>query len=480
MKNNREKLIRDFFSSYRYSIKRRIRATYSFVYILICVMVLVLFAAAFGYSGCRQLSESTPAYSDSIFQQAKKTSIFSSSFSVYLNTLVGLDNIAEIYITDSTGRIIAGSTGAGNNKNIAPVRGENTNIFTDIFPKYARVGDGLYLDITPFGYTEGDQTLYLVIAYSLDSVFENLLFIGKILGATMAAGFLLFNIAGITRTDRMLRPIKDISEAAKKISAENMDVHIDEKAAKYELGELASTINDMVDRIRIAYDKQKRFVSDVSHELRTPIAVISGYAGMLKRWGKDDPKILDESIDAVIAESENMKELVERLLFLTRNDNDKIVYEMMPADIGELVVTTVKEENMVYTDFDFTCDIDEGIICSVDSARIKQTLRILLDNAVKYSGDSRTIQVYLRKNSDSFTITVADHGVGISETDLPYIFERFYRADTSRTKETGGYGLGLAIAKAIVTGHGGTLKVKSKLGEGSEFSFTIPITLGNN
>ncbi|NLW71201.1 MAG: HAMP domain-containing histidine kinase [Eubacteriaceae bacterium] len=476
---NKDKLLGNIVNSYKYSIKRRIWASYAIVYLIICIIILLTFAAAYGYNSCMQLAENTNVYADSIFEKAKRTSIYTDGFSRYLNLLVGGDGIKEIYIIDGDDSIISGSASASNNKNIAPVTGKNNSIFTDVFPHYARLDEKLYLDIVPFGYNAQEKPLLLVIAYSLDDVVENIRLIGRMLAATMLAGFLLFNVAGITRTDRMLRPIKEISEIAGRITAENTNLRIDEKTAKYELGELAETINEMVDRLRVSYSRQKRFVSDVSHELRTPIAVISGYGSMLKRWGKRDPEILDEGIDAIISESNNMKELVESLLFLTRSDNENIVYKMEQTNISEMVVSTVKEENMVHPDFDFAISAKEDVVTVSDATRLKQTLRILLDNAVKYSGDSKKIEVSLRTTKDNFTVSVRDYGIGISKEDLPNIFERFYRADTSRTKQTGGYGLGLAIARVIVTSHGGSLKVRSREGEGSEFSFTIPLMSEN-
>lgn len=125
---------------------------------------------------------------------------------------------------------------------------------------------------------------------------------------------------------------------------------------------------------------------------------------------------------------------------------------------------------MVHPDFTFELDCESGIVFNADETRFRQALRIFLDNAVKYSTDNRLVEVTLKRLGAGFFLSVKDHGIGISEEDLPNIFERFYRADTSRTKETGGYGLGLSIARIIVENHSGIIKVRTKEGEGSEFT----------
>jgi signal transduction histidine kinase len=303
------------------------------------------------------------------------------------------------------------------------------------------------------------------------------IFIIKLLALTLTAGLLIFIIIGFSRTEQMLRPIAEVTKVATQINGENLNLRIDEKDARYELKELVQTINKMMDRIQVSYNKQKRFVSDVSHELRTPIAVISGYGSMLKRWGKSDPDILDESIDAIINEASNMNDLVEKLLFLARSDNDTISFEMDLCDISKLCKDTIKETMLVHSDFEVKLDIRNQVFAKVDEMRMKQLFRILIDNAVKYSLERKYLVISLKTEDDSFVFSVKDRGIGISKEDLPNIFDRFYRADESRTKSTGGYGLGLAMAKIIALGHHGKIHVVSKLNEGSEFSARIPLNL---
>jgi len=266
-----------------------------------------------------------------------------------------------------------------------------------------------------------------------------------------------------------------MTEIAKKINGENMDIRFDNTGAKFELSELADTINSMMDDISSSYDKQKRFVSDVSHELRTPISVISGYANMLNRWGKDDEEILKEGIENIIQEADTMSELVQTLLFLARHDNETLKYEPADTDVSSMLEDIIKDASRAAADVKFSSDIVKGLSAYIDEARIRQAVRVFIDNAVKYSDkDEKKVTVSLKRYEDHYEIGIKDNGIGISGEDMPHVFERFYRADESRTKDTGGYGLGLSIAKVIVSAHGGKIKLRSKVKEGSEFIIILP------
>jgi signal transduction histidine kinase len=288
-------------------------------------------------------------------------------------------------------------------------------------------------------------------------------------------GFLMILFLGDVKLRRVLNPIKKISKTTKNINAQNLDMRIDVGKAKYELKDLALTINEMIDRIQDSYRKQQRFVSDVSHELRTPISVINGYANMLDRWGKDDPEILQESIDALKNEAGNMSDLVDKLLFLARHDRDSLKYETAEINISNLVEEVAKETAMIDSTHEICADIIPEIRIEGDPNRIKQVIRIFVDNAVKYTPEGKKIQIKIYKEDKFSVVEITDAGIGISKEDLDNIFERFYRADESRTKTTGGYGLGLSIAKIIILQHGGKIRVRSKPGSGSKFSVYIPM-----
>ncbi len=273
----------------------------------------------------------------------------------------------------------------------------------------------------------------------------------------------------------VLAPIHDITEMATTLSASNLSNRINIAGTKNELKDLASVINSMLDRIERSYNSQKQFVSDASHELRTPIAVIQGYISMLQRWGKSDPEILDEGISAIAQETSSMRELVESLLFLARHDKKTLMMEMTRFDALEVATELHREAAMVTPEDTFHLSPAESCMIEADRNMIKQVMRILCDNAVKYTPKGGTITIGVRREAERCILSVSDTGPGIPSDELPKIFERFYRSDSARKAENGGHGLGLSIARIIVKGHGGKLRVRSRVGAGSTFFVELPV-----
>lgn len=274
---------------------------------------------------------------------------------------------------------------------------------------------------------------------------------------------------------RVLAPIRDITDMAATLSASNLSNRINIGGMKNELKELATVINTMLDRIERSYNSQKQFVSDASHELRTPIAVIQGYISMLQRWGKEDRTVLDEGISAIAQETASMKELVESLLFLARHDKKTLMLEMSSFDALDVLTELHREAAMVTPEDTFVLSPAEHCVIEADRGMLKQVMRILCDNAVKYTGKGGHITLGITRRNDACTLTVADNGPGIAPEELPKIFERFYRSDSARKAESGGHGLGLSIARIIVIAHGGKLRVRSKVGVGTVFSIDLPL-----
>lgn len=274
---------------------------------------------------------------------------------------------------------------------------------------------------------------------------------------------------------RVLAPIRDITDMAATLSASNLSNRINIGGMKNELKELATVINTMLDRIERSYNSQKQFVSDASHELRTPIAVIQGYISMLQRWGKEDRTVLDEGISAIAQETASMKELVESLLFLARHDKKTLMLEMSSFDALDVLTELHREAAMVTPEDTFVLSPAEHCVIEADRGMLKQVMRILCDNAVKYTGRGGHITLGIAQRNGVCTLTVADNGPGIAPDELPKIFERFYRSDSARKAESGGHGLGLSIARIIVIAHGGKLRVRSKVGVGTVFSIDLPL-----
>lgn len=301
--------------------------------------------------------------------------------------------------------------------------------------------------------------------------------------ALIAEGIMILDeiIFGTSNIRKSLKPLNDMAETASRLSDISFDenkVHnLEDAISKIspvlyndeihtgdsELMGLEKAINNLLERMRESYRQQARFVSDASHELRTPISVIQGYANMLDRWGKEDEKVLDESITAIKSEAENMKNLVEQLLFLARGTNGKTTLNNKTFILNDMIREVFEESQMIDEKHQYKYKEDGIAEVYGDEALLKQTTRILVENATKYSDSKESIifKVGTDKKGQPY-FAVQDNGVGMDDKDVQHIFERFFRADSARTRKTGGTGLGLSIAKWIVDSHKGYFEVISR------------------
>lgn len=320
----------------------------------------------------------------------------------------------------------------------------------------------------------GSKVYSMQIVNRLSNEFMYLGILLSALGIISVGAILNTLITGWKSSKKILRPVDKMTKTVKNITINALDTRLDVSGSQDELKDLAHTFNSMLDRIQESYDKQNQFVSDASHELRTPIAVIQGYANLLDRWGKNDKEVLEESISAIKSEAENMKDLVEQLLFLARGDKNTQKVEKVDFYIDELVEEIVKETRLIDEKHEIICERNERVQVNADRNLIKEALRIFVDNSTKYTPDQGYIKINSYEISEGIIISIEDSGTGISKEDLPHIFDRFYRADKSRTKQSGGTGLGLAIAKWIIMKHKGAIEVESKIGVGTKIIIKLP------
>ncbi len=226
--------------------------------------------------------------------------------------------------------------------------------------------------------------------------------------------------------------------------------------------------------VQKAWDQQQQFVADASHELKTPLTVILANNNILLSHKKDTVEKQQHWIESTEEEASHMRKLVDDMLFLAKSDNTQVKLVMSDMDISEIIQNAFLQFEPVAFEKKVTLDqeIEKGVFCRCDPVQIRQLAHILLDNACKYAGEEGKVCLRLKKQNDSIIFSVSNTGESIAGEDMPHIFERFYRSDKARTRE-GGYGLGLAIAKSIVSRHGGKIEVKSSAEKGTEILVTL-------
>jgi two-component system sensor histidine kinase ArlS len=323
--------------------------------------------------------------------------------------------------------------------------------------------------------TLGDKTYHLYIQYDMSYSTEKAVWLLGTVGLLYLI-FVYFIIRRGKVSDlKLLEPIHDMSATANRLTVNNLNSQrLNVEGTKNELKDLAGVINNMLDRIEISYESQKQFVSDASHELRTPISVIQGYANLLNRWGTKDEEVLLESVEAIINEAKAMQDLVEKLLFLSRHDKKKLKLDKRKFNMSNVIEDMVKETKLVTTNRIIISDVVEDVVVYGDKQALKQAIRVVIDNAVKYTKDGDSITINCENEDDDCIITVRDTGIGMTKKDIENIFERFYRSDNVRNEKISGHGLGLSIAKLIILGHTGMIRVRSQFTKGTIFTITLP------
>lgn len=298
---------------------------------------------------------------------------------------------------------------------------------------------------------------------TMRTLFYVLLIASAILLIPTFTGGVLLGRFLLTPIQKLIRIMKENTRQAqwKKIDVTNR--------SKDELYEMEKTFNEMIDHLRESFERQEIFVSDASHELKTPIQIIKSYAQLLERRGMANPEIFKESVEAIDMETDRMKRLVEQLLALAKNTQDRQVEAIDFHQLTEEVISTFRRA--YGREIDFRSEAESAVV-NGNRNQLEQVLYILMENAMKYS--SEPVTVSLVERTGDIQVAIRDQGEGIHEEELGRIFDRFYRVDKSRNRETGGTGLGLAIAKSLAEQHGGRITVASKPNEGSEFTVHLP------
>lgn len=296
------------------------------------------------------------------------------------------------------------------------------------------------------------------------------LLIGAIISMTIAG------LASRVSTQQALAPLEDVTQTALQITrADDLSRRIPYLGpAEDEVGQLIHAFNQTLGRLENLFHTQRRFLADVGHELRTPLTVIRGNVDLMRRIGEAD----EESMDSIVSEVDRLTRLVGDLLLLAQAESGKLPLARRLVELDTLLIEVMQQMHVLSRE-KLTLklgEIDQVLVCG-DKDKLKQVLVNLIGNAINYTPVGGEVQVVLGKTETKATLIIKDNGPGIAPQDLPYIFERFYRGEKSRTrsKDGKGFGLGLSIAYWIVHNHDGSIEVESQLGEGTTFQVHLPL-----
>ncbi|MBE9170560.1 HAMP domain-containing histidine kinase [Pleurocapsales cyanobacterium LEGE 06147] len=286
----------------------------------------------------------------------------------------------------------------------------------------------------------------------------------------------ILTVAISQRIRKAMHPLKQMNQIASAVSADDL------KAAKLQLHQapdeilgLAKAFNEMLFRLSGAWEQQRQFVGNVSHELRTPLTVVVGYLQSLLRRSSNLSAYQQQALETATAETERTIRMLQDLLDLARADSGHLHFRCAPIMLNTLVAEVAAMSQKVSNRQITVLATDEDVVTCADQDRLQQVLINLVDNAIKYSAPTQPVDLVLEKTVQSAIIHVRDRGIGIPLSHQKRIFERFYRVDESRNRSQEGTGLGLAIAKSLIEGMDGRITLRSKPGEGSIFTITLPL-----
>ncbi|MCY9063948.1 ATP-binding protein [Bacillus inaquosorum] len=305
------------------------------------------------------------------------------------------------------------------------------------------------------------------------SIYSTLSLVALLLG--------LFTFLPVVR--HTLKPLSQMVHMMGHINAGNLNKRLPVYRKQMEIDTLAISFNRMLERIETSFKAEKeakerirQFVSDASHELRTPLTSIHGFIEVLLRGAALQPEQRERALNSMYEESKRATRLIEDLLFLAKIDRVPS-FEMKRGDLDSLIREMEPQLSLLAKERKLQLLLEDHAEAVFDGDKMKQVILNLVYNAVQYT-DEKTgaITISLQKNDDGVMLMIADNGTGIAPEHLPHLFDRFYRADPSRSRKYGGSGLGLAITKSIIDSHNGTIDVKSEIGRGTVFLIRLPAT----
>lgn len=398
---------------------------------------------------------------------------------------LGIDSSSRNYyiLNGETGAVL---TGSGPEMDSVPI---TANVITAISGSegYMSNHSDSYMDVAlPFS---GKTTKYIVYIKDNKSDVQSLTgSILQIIAEALLVGLLISVLLSLLLAKTMVTPIQSLTKAAERVAAGDFSQKLSSDAQD-EIGVLTRTFNNMAGQLKKTLDDLKKseamrreFVANVSHELRTPITSIRSYAETLQDSRGMSADTQNEFLGVIVNESDRMTKIVQDLLTLSRFDAGSIEFSFRRFSISKSITDVFNamqlEAQKRHHRFTMNCKTDLPDIIG-DPARIEQVLINMVSNAIKYTRDGGIITISAGKKDDSVWISVRDNGIGIPEEDVPKVFDRFYRVDKARSRESGGTGLGLSIASEIILRHNGKISLSSRLGKGTIITISLPVEGAN-
>ena len=456
------------------SVRTRLTLWYAAVLALslIAFAVLVYYAAAaiFYERQDESLRSTAETVASAYVEEFEETHSLAKAGQVVLAELVFPNRYVEV--TDNNGRPIASTRNLSEtalpipSPALSQARQRGLSLVTV---------NGLRVAIVPLS---SDRELgFATVAEPLSVIDEGLRRLRRDFYAGVPLILLLASAGGYFLARKSLSPIASMNLQTQHITAERLSSRLDVDNPRDELGQLATTINDLLTRLETSFKEQQRFIADASHELRTPLAVLRGETEVALNKPRTVAEY-QESLSLIKDEAERLSRIVEDLFMLARQPiNAPMVLLKEPLSLNKTVrdcaraaqVLAIRKGVQLNTESD-----SESILLRGDDELLKRMILNLLDNAVKYTPEGGKISVALARHNGNARISVRDTGIGISQTDQAHVFDRFFRVDKTRSRALGGAGLGLSIVAWIVESHGGKIDLQSTPGQGSLFTVELP------
>jgi len=463
---------------------KSIRSRLTAWYVTLLAIILILFSVLLNYFLAKRLHESV----DNSLTVSATVVATSATMRLGNSPLPGLNQLFEQFMNQGNlnkfYRIYDGSGNVGSrSKNISASQ------FPLSQPAYADAleGKNSYETFTVGGQQpirvitmpilfEGKLINLVQVGTSLEAVQETLRNLKIFLFTAVPSVLILAALFLRFMARRALKPISRIIDTAREIGqGQELSKRIPVLKIKDELGQLALTFNEMMNRLENSFAQMRQFSSDASHELRTPLTVLKGQNELILSKQRK-PEEYQEVISSNLEEINYMSKVLEDLFVLSKSDENQVNLDYKPVDLRALVEEVCKHAEILAEEKNIKIIIAflELIEIQGDEVRLRQMVWNVLQNGIKYTQQGGELKISLQNEGDFALLNIQDTGIGISEEDLPLIFNRFYRVDKARTRDEGGSGLGLSICRQIAEAHKGKIVVESKLGVGTRFKIRLP------